>query len=187
MTEKQSEGFRLREGLGIAGFVITLVGAGAVLVFVLGAWKAFVRNTAPTLLDLPGGPWTFGILCGLISVFGVFSGHRLLVADPYGEAWIPRVARSTATAVCWGGALASLSYVLGSLPGRNCPSYRACAYIPGTGSALIAYAGTTAVVGWLVHRVSNARVEKRRALERERVRKMRKKGKGKSRAAARRG
>ncbi|MEV0218469.1 hypothetical protein [Streptomyces sp. NPDC050704] len=188
MTEKPSGGFRLRDGFGIAGVVIALVVTGAVLLLVLGAWKAFVRETAPFVLDWPGGPWAFGALCGLVSVFGVFYGHRLLMtAPPRREARLPRAARCVVIAGCWGAALASFSYVVGSLPGKNCRSYKeGCAYIPGTGSSLIAYAVAAALVGWLVYRASNARAEERGAQERERLRKLRKKGKGKSRAAARR-
>jgi hypothetical protein len=74
------------------------------------------------------------------------------------------------------------------LGGRNCRSNAArCTYIPGTGSALLAYVACAAVVGMLGYRWRRAVVEERRLRERERMRKLRKRGKGKSRAARRQG
>jgi hypothetical protein len=58
-----------------------------------------------------------------------------------------------------------------------------CAYIPGTGSAFLAYVLSAGLVDWSVHRWTAARAAEQAALERERVRRLRQKGKGKSPAA----
>jgi hypothetical protein len=56
-------------------------------------------------------------------------------------------------------------------------------YIPGSGGALVSSMLTAAVVGWLAFRVSSACAEAQDARERARMKKLRKKGKGKGRAA----
>jgi hypothetical protein len=182
-----SHGGRFRFGAEIAGFVFFLVVAGAVLVFGFGTLKRLVRESAPVLLDSPGGPWAAGGVLGLVTVFGSLGALRL--APGFSDAAGPRRAiRTAGSGLCWAVAVGSGMYWLGALPGRNCSSSRpSCAYIPGTFTALIAYAITAGVVGWLLHRWIAARTEERRARDRERMRKLRKKGKGKSRTAARRG
>ncbi|MGW8742971.1 hypothetical protein [Streptomyces sp. NPDC055794] len=97
---------------------------------------------------------------------------------------LPRLARVTARGVCWADALALSFFLINGLRGRNCRWYEpGCAYISGTGPAVIAYVVIAGGVGWLYHRWRRARSEERGARERERLRKLRKKGKGKSRAA----
>jgi len=74
-----------------------------------------------------------------------------------------------------------------ALPGKNCRSCdSSCRYIPGAGSALLVYVISTALLGWTLYRWSDVAGEAQAARERARVRKLRKKGKGKSRAARQR-
>ncbi|MFE9767869.1 hypothetical protein ACFYPC_25670 [Streptomyces sp. NPDC005808] len=182
MTERKSGRSRLRDGFGITAFVLVLVAAGAVIVLVLGTWRTFVRETAPVILDWPGGSWAVGGLLGAVSVLGALGGQWLVSGAPDANRLL-RTARTIGTAVCWTVALGSAMFVLTALPGRNCPSYRSsCQYIPGTGTALLAYVLTAALLGWLLFRRGSAITEARRAREQERLRKLRKKGKGKSRA-----
>ncbi|MFD4522689.1 hypothetical protein ACFWP7_01860 [Streptomyces sp. NPDC058470] len=183
MTQRKSERSRLRAGFGITAFLLVLVAAGAVIVLVLGTWQAFVRESAPVILDWPGGPWAVGGLLGLASVLGALGG-RWLSSGVSEETRLLRTARTIGTVVCWAVAFGPPMYALGALPGRNCPSYRSsCQYIPGTGSALVAYLLSAGLLGWLLFRRGSAVAEARRAREQERFRKLRKKGKGKSRAA----
>ncbi|MFE6477699.1 hypothetical protein [Streptomyces rochei] len=57
-------------------------------------------------------------------------------------------------------------------------------YISGTGPAVLVYVAVTGGLGWLFYRRRRAVLDERRARERDRLRKLRKKGKGKSRRAA---
>ncbi|MFF2844785.1 hypothetical protein ACFVT5_00435 [Streptomyces sp. NPDC058001] len=108
-------------------------------------------------------------------VLGAVAGLRV---DDEGRAGRARAGLS------WGLALAAFLFVLGSLLGKNCPSYReGCAYIPGNGTALFAHALTLAVVGGGVVLLRGRRAQARAVAERERLWGLRKKGKGKSRAA----
>ncbi|GAB2982103.1 membrane protein [Streptomyces pseudoechinosporeus] len=183
MMSESSSGFRARDGFALAGVVIAL---GAVIVVALGTWKWFVRETAPVVLDWPGGSWSFGAVSGLIVVFGSLGAWWFSARNP-GESRPQRAGRVAGIAVCGGGAFAMVMYIFASLPGRNCSSYDdGCEYIPGTGSALIACLATAMLVGWAAYRVGSARAEERQARERERMRKLRKKGKGKSREARQR-
>ncbi|MGW1778972.1 hypothetical protein ACWCQQ_07490 [Streptomyces sp. NPDC002143] len=187
--------FRARDGWGLAGGVLLLAALLAVLLTAMGLLKWFVRVTAPVLVELPGGGWTVGALLGLLSVAGWaggawFSapernrdrgGDRQQGRDRSGPT---RIARSVAGAVCWTVAFGALMYVLGALPGRNCRSGDAmCAYIPGTGSVLLAYAATVSLLGYLWYRRRGAVTAARRAQEQARLKRLRKKGKGKSRTA----
>ena len=127
--------FRARDGFGLAGMILLLVAALAVLLLVMGLWKRFARETAPTLVNLPGGSWTIGGALGLISVLGVFGALRCSAASPAGTR-LPRVLRAVATAACCAAAFGPFFYLLGALPGKNCRSYdMSCSYLPGTGSA----------------------------------------------------
>ena len=174
---------RLREGFGCALVIAALVAAMAVIAVAGGVWKAFVRETAPVVLDWPGGGWSFGAVCGLLSVSGVLAGTLLQGTGPR-QPRLQQMLRATGVAGCWGVALAAFGYVLASLPGRNCRSYQpGCSYVPGSGSALLTYVITAALLGWIVHRVRAGTAEKRDAQDRERMRRLRKKGKGKSRVA----
>lgn len=178
MVSEQSTGFRVRDGFALVGVVIAL---GTVVVTALGLWKWFVRATAPAVLNWPGGPWAFGVAAGVVVALGLLGAWRLSELTVKGSQ-LRRAGHGVGMAVCGGTAFAVLAYVLASLPGKNCPSYRdGCQYIPGTGSALIACLATSALLGWGAYRVANARAEARQTRERERIRKLRKKGKGKVR------
>ncbi|MDR6980520.1 hypothetical protein J2X68_007260 [Streptomyces sp. 3330] len=204
---------RARTGWGVVGGVLFLVTLLAVLLSAMGLWRWFVRVTAPALVDLPGGGWTAGALLGLLSVAGWAGGAWCSSPDrdrtqgrtqgpgrdrsrsqgqARDEAQGPQRGRSGGAragllaggAVCWTVAFGAPMYVLGALPGRNCRSGGAmCAYLPGTGSALLAYAATAALLGFLRYRRRGAVTAARRAEERARMRRLRKKGKGRSRAA----
>ncbi|MGW7208262.1 hypothetical protein [Streptomyces sp. NPDC054837] len=185
MSEPEAE-FRVRDGFALAAAVIALGGAVLVTLWALGTWKWFVRATAPTVVNWPGGSWAFGVACGLIAVFASRGVWRLSARTP-GESNLRRARRVAGLTVCCAGVFGPVLYVVASLPGRHCSSYReGCEYIPGTGSALVACLGTAAVVGYAVHRVISGRAERRRDAERERLRRLRKRGKGKSRAARQR-
>ncbi|MGX1909852.1 hypothetical protein ACWIID_13420 [Streptomyces phaeochromogenes] len=180
MSDNGRQGFRARDGLAIAG---TVVGAGAMLLVALGTWRWFVRKSAPWVLDWPGGPWAVGAVFGLVMVAGSIGALRLSTTDP-GASKPRRAGRVAGVSICGGLAFGAFMYVLGALPGKNCSSSRlGCEYIPGSGSALISSVLTAAVVGWLAFRVSSARAEAQAARERARMKKLRKKGRGKSRAA----
>ncbi|MGW2043649.1 hypothetical protein ACWCPF_00495 [Streptomyces sp. NPDC001858] len=177
--------FRARDGWGIAGGVLLLVALLAVLLTGMGLWKWFVRATAPVLVDVPGGGWTVGAGLGLLTVAGWIGGAWFSAPERHrGRTRPARIGRSIGGAVCWTAAFGAMMYVLGALPGRNCGSGSAmCDYIPGTGSALLAYAVTAAALGWLWYRRRGAVTSERRAQEQARLKRLRKKGKGKSRTA----
>ncbi|OUD00647.1 hypothetical protein CA983_24450 [Streptomyces swartbergensis] len=173
--------FGVRDGLGIGGVILCLiVGMGAILLFV-GLWKRIARETVPVLVDLPGGPWTTGGILGSITVLGAVGGMRC-ASGISGGTLLVRGMRAASVAVCCTATFGPLFLMLSGLPGRNCHSAD-CAYIPGTGSALLAYVISVGAVGWPLRRWSRARAEERTAQERQRIRRLRKKGKGKSRAA----
>lgn len=179
MSEPVKE-IRARDGFALAGFVIAI---GVVLVVALGTWKWFVHETAPVVLDWPGGSWGFGAACGLIVVSGSLGALRFSQSAQR-ESKLRRARRVAGLTVCGGAAFGAVMYIFGSLPGRRCSIYReGCEYIPGTGSAFVACLVTSAVVGYALHRVINQRAERHQAREHERMRKLRKRGKGKSRAA----
>ncbi|BCL29942.1 hypothetical protein ACFFS2_38975 [Streptomyces aurantiacus] len=186
MTGQTDGKFQIREGVGLAVGALVLLGMAAVGLWILGTGKRFVRETAPALLDWLGGAWGLGFTFGLVTAFGGFAG--LWFCDQATKTTrLHRAARIVGMTVCWGTAFGVLMYLLGSLPGKNCPSSEEhCSYIPGSGTALVAHLLTAGLVGWAVHRAVNSREEKRNARERQRLRKLRKKGKGRSRAAARR-
>lgn len=179
--------FRSRAGWGIAGGVLFLAALLAVLLFAMGLWKWFVRLTAPALVDLPGGGWTAGAVLGLLSVAGWAGGTWFSSPERNRDRDRTRPARAGLAiggAVCWTVAFGAPMYVLGALPGRNCRSGSAmCAYIPGTGGAFLSYAATAALLGGLWYRWRGTVTAARRAEERARMRRLRKKGKGRSRAA----
>ncbi|GGS88873.1 hypothetical protein [Streptomyces violaceus] len=169
-----------RDGLGIAGVILCLVvGTGVILLFT-GVWKRFARETLPALVDFPGGYWAVGGVLGVITVLGAIGGLRC-ASGASDRTWLARGLGTAGTAVYCAAAFGPLFYLLSGLPGKNCRS-ESCAYIPGIGSAFLAYALSTGVVGWLLHRWISARAEERASQERERLRRLRQKGKGKSRA-----
>ncbi|MGW4545368.1 hypothetical protein ACWEN4_03200 [Streptomyces violaceorubidus] len=178
--------FRVRDGVGLVLFVVF---GAAVLVGVFGASRRAARESAPVLYDLPGGSWGIGVVLGLVTLLGwggVVSG-RLESPTAIGSGKASGVAlRRAARGACCAAAVVPVFFLISGLQGKNCRSYETgCAYLPGTGPALLAYVGCVAVVGWLTYRRHRAVLEERRARERERLRKLRKRGKGKSRAARR--
>ncbi|MFD0551135.1 hypothetical protein ACFQ0X_19505 [Streptomyces rectiviolaceus] len=143
-----------------------------------------IRESPNLIADWPGGPWVFGIMAGVLAVAGAYAGLWASSALQGTEA-PRRIARRTATTACWALPLLLTLYVLSALPGRNCGSSSpSCEEIDGAFPALLTYAVTAAAVGWGTYRVRSAREEQRRAVQQARLRKLRKKGKGKSRAAS---
>ncbi|MEU4147714.1 hypothetical protein [Streptomyces parvulus] len=166
------------------GLLVYLVVGGALLVFGIGGTRWFARHIAPVLYDLPGGSWVVGGTLGLLSLAGWAGAVSSRFESPGAvrTGTLSRAARVVARGVCWAAALAPVVFLISGLRGRNCRSYEpGCAYVSGTGSALLAYVVISGGMGWLYHRWRRARSEERRARERERLRKLLKKGKGKSR------
>ncbi len=170
----------------VVGLLLYLFLGGCVLVLGIASTRWFSRHVAPVLYDLPGGSWAVGALLGLISLVGWVGAVSGRFED-FGAARpgrLSRVARVGMRGVCWAGVLAPVVFLISGLRGRNCRSYEpGCAYISGTGPAVLAYVVVAGGVGLLCYRWRRAAGEERRARERERLRKLRKKGKGKSRAA----
>ncbi|MEU9628662.1 hypothetical protein AB0D89_17870 [Streptomyces luteogriseus] len=177
-------GWGVRDGFGIAVMILCLVAGTGLILLLTGLWKRFARETIPTVVGLPGGSWALGAALGLITVLGVIGGLRCTPGAPGG----PRMARGLRAAVaalCCTAAFGPLFYLLAGLRARNCRS-TSCAYLPGTGTTFLAYVVTASLVGWSVHRWTRARAAEQLARERMRVRRLRKKGKGKSRVARQR-
>ncbi|MGW7085933.1 hypothetical protein ACWGH2_20920 [Streptomyces sp. NPDC054871] len=174
---------RYRDGFAIAAFVVALLALAAGFLWAKGAWRTVIRESPNLIAGWPGGPWAFGIAAGALAVAGAYGG--LAVSDaPQGTEKTRRIARRTATAVCWAVPLLLTLYILSALPGRNCSSSSTtCREVEGAFPALLAYAITAAAAGWATHRVRAGREEQRGAAQQARLRKLRKKGKGKSRAA----
>ncbi|WP_411099250.1 hypothetical protein [Streptomyces sp. x-45] len=176
--------FRGRDGVGLVLFVV--VGA-AVLVGVFGGSRWAARESAPVLYDLPGGSWAVGGILGLVTLLGwggaVSERLESRAANGSGQAF--RLLRGVARGACYLAAVMPVFFLVSGLRGKNCRFYEpGCSYVPGTGPALLVYVGCVAVVGWLTYRRRRAVLEERRAREQERLRRLRKKGKGKSRRAA---
>jgi hypothetical protein len=173
---------RARDGFGIAGGVLFLGALLAVILFVVGAWRALAREVIPVLVELPGGSWAAGGVLGIVSVLG-WAGAGVVFgfggAKKAGEARLVRAARGMGTAVCWAAAVGPVFLLFVGLGGKNCRS-SACEYIPGTGSAFLSYAVTATVLGLFCYRWRRGVIEAREAVERERRRKLRKKGKSRA-------
>ncbi|MGW3859877.1 hypothetical protein ACWEDZ_00105 [Streptomyces sp. NPDC005047] len=170
----------------VVGLLLYLVVGGALLVLGVGGTRWFSRHVAPVLYDLPGGSWAVGGVLGLLSLVGWAGAVSSRFESPAAAraGGLPRATRVVARGVCWAAALAPVVFLISGLRGRNCRAYEpGCAYISGTGPAVLAYVLIAGGVGWLSYRWRRARSEERRARERERMRKLRKKGKGKSRGA----
>ncbi|GGX86902.1 hypothetical protein [Streptomyces fructofermentans] len=183
MTER---GGRLGFAVQAVLFVAVLAALAGLFLFGAATVKSLVRGVVPTLLDRPGGPWTVGAGLGLVTVLGGFGGRWLsggLSGERSGGGRLRGPLRSAASGACWAVACGAALFVLFALPGKNCSGRSFCAYIPGTGTVLLAYALTAGAVGRLLHRWTRARDEERRARHRERMRKLRRRGKGRSRAA----
>lgn len=177
---------RSRDGFAVAAFVLALLALAAGILWAKGAWRTVIRESPSLIADWPGGAWVFGIMAGALAVAGAYGGmwasesHSLQDTNPR-----RRFARRTATSVCWAVPLLLTLYVLSALPGRNCSSSSpSCEEIEGAFPALAAYVITAAALGWTAYRVRSTREEQRRAAQQQRLRKLRKKGKGKSRAAS---
>lgn len=170
---------RVRDGVGFVLFVV--VGA-AVLVGVFGGSRWAARESAAVLYELPGGSWALGGVLGLVTLLGWGGAVSERLASPAvngsGEA-SGAVLRRVARGACRVVALAPVFFLLSGLRGRNCRSYgEGCAYIPGTGPALLVYVGCVAVVGWLTYRRRRAVLEERRALGPRRGGEQRRRGEG---------
>ncbi|MFG2649785.1 hypothetical protein [Streptomyces sp. NPDC048436] len=182
-TDTASRKLRVRDGFGIAAFVLVLAALVVGFLWVKGAWRAVIREAPDLIAEWPGGPWGFGVVAGALAVAGAYGGLWASDAPP-GTETSRRVVRRTATAVCWAVPLLLTLYILSALPGRNCRSTSAsCREIDGAFPALLTYAVTAAAAGWATYRVRANREEQRRAAQQARLRKLRKKGKGKSRGA----
>jgi hypothetical protein len=173
----------VRDGLGIAVVIPCLVVGTGLVLLLTGLWKRFARDTIPTVLGLPGGSWALGAALALITVLGVIGGLRC-TPGVSGGTRVAHGLRFAGTALCCSAAFGPPFYLLSGLRARNCHS-TSCAYIPGTGTAFLTYVVTAGLVGWFVHRWISARAADRLAMEQARVRRLREKGKGKSRAARR--
>jgi hypothetical protein len=184
--EQPGGGLRVRETAVIAVCVLLLGAAVWAVLWVKGAWRATVRLAPELMVDWPGGPWAFGLVSGAAAGAGVMAGGRLLVAVPGAEVRrMRRLMRRTGMAVCWGLPFLLTLYLFAAVRGRHCRSYEsACQALPGVGPALVTHIVTAAAVGWAAYRLYAAREQRRAAEGRERLRKLRKKGKGKSRRAA---
>ncbi|CAL9494361.1 hypothetical protein [Streptomyces sp. enrichment culture] len=178
---------RVRDGVGFVLFVV--VGA-AVLVGVFGGARWAARESAAALYELPGASWALGGVLGSVTLLGWGGAvsERLTSPAANGSGQASGVVlRRVARGACCVVALAPVFFLLSGLQGRNCRSYdEGCAYVPGTGPALLVYVACVAGVGWLAHRRRRTVLEERRVRERERLRKLRRKGKGKSRGARQR-
>lgn len=174
----------VRDGLGFAGVILCLVVGTGLILLLTGLWKRFARETLPTLVGLPGGSWALGAVLGVITVLGVIGGLRCTPGVPGGSR-LTRGLRSAGAALCCAAAFGPLFYLLSGLRARNCRSM-SCAYVPGTGTAFLAYAVTAGLLGWSVHRWTSTRAAEQLARERMRVRRLRKRGGGRSRAARQR-
>ncbi|MEV0323611.1 hypothetical protein ACIBKX_13585 [Streptomyces sp. NPDC050658] len=183
MTGPEKTGFGARDGFGVAAVVAVLAAGVFVVLWVQGAWRWAIRQAPDLMVDWPGGPWLFGVMAGLLAVAGVYGG--LWASDNLAGSGTPRrLARNTATAVCWALPAALTLYFISALPARRCSSDGpTCDPIEGVGPAVITYAVTAAAAGFALYRARAARAERRRAEHQARLRKLRKKGKGKSRAA----
>ncbi|MFG2790565.1 hypothetical protein [Streptomyces sp. NPDC048419] len=192
--EPRSGASRTRTGFGVAAAGVAVVAAAAVVFLALGTWRRFVRTTAPALLGWPGAPWVVGAALGLLTVIG--ATYLLRFTAPTSAPASPSTSDSGATpskpvvgiaaAASAVAAFGPLMYVLAALPGRNCPAYRqGCEHIDGTWSALAAYVISAVALAALLRRRHTTRAEARRAEERERLRRLRKRGGCKSRAAHR--
>ncbi|MCT7352090.1 hypothetical protein N4P33_07870 [Streptomyces sp. 15-116A] len=175
--------FRARDAWGVAGFVLFLVVGLVVVLLFFGGARWLGREAISALVGIPGGAWAAGAVLGIVSVLGWFGAlARSGVANGDSEPRLLRAARSAGTAACWVAAMGPVLLLLSGLRGRNCRS-SSCEYVPGTGTAFLAYVVTVTALGLLGRRWRRGVLEARRAEERDRMRKLRKKGKGKSRAA----
>ncbi|MEV4786277.1 hypothetical protein AB0K53_12635 [Streptomyces tuirus] len=172
------------DGWGIAGVILCLMVGTGLILLLTGLWKRFARETIPTLVGLPGGSWALGAALGVLTGLGVTGALRCTSGVP-GRTRLTRGLRSAGAAICGAAAFGPLFYLLSGLRARNCHS-TSCAYVPGTGTAFLAYVVTAVLLGWSVHRWTSERAAERLARERARVRRLRKKGGGRSRAARQR-
>ncbi|MEV2253139.1 hypothetical protein AB0I94_21590 [Streptomyces sp. NPDC050147] len=187
MTRKDDTpqlGSRTRDGFAIAALVLALLALAAGFLWAKGAWRTVIRESPNLIADWPGGAWVLGLMAGVVAVAGACGG--LWASEALKGTKTPhRIARRTATAVCWALPLLLTLYILSALRGRNCDSSQpTCREIDGAFPALLAYVLTTAALAWTTHRIRSTRQEQHRAAQQARLRKLRKRGKGKSRAAS---
>ncbi|MFJ7331715.1 hypothetical protein ACIQUU_00450 [Streptomyces sp. NPDC101116] len=165
--------------MGLVAVVVFLIAVPATILVVMGLSKRLARETLPELAAAPGGFWAVGAAFGLITVFGATAGLRT-ASMTTATTRLTRAWHTVLTALCCALAFGPFLFLLSGLRGKNCRSTD-CAYVHGTGTAFLTYAATSAVVGWLLYRRHQARAEELRAQERERMRRLRKKGKGRTR------
>ncbi|MEV8318991.1 hypothetical protein AB0Q95_33035 [Streptomyces sp. NPDC059900] len=172
-----------RDGLAVAALVLALLALAAGVLWAKGAWRTVIRESPDLIADWPGGAWVFGIMAGAVAVAGACGG--LWAADALrGDATPRRIARRVASGVCWALPVIVSAYIISALPGRNCsPSQSTCRQIDGAFPALLTCAVTAAALSWAAYRIRSTLEEQRRAAHQARLRKLRKKGKGKSRSA----
>ncbi|KPC88613.1 membrane protein [Streptomyces sp. NRRL WC-3753] len=178
--------FRVRDGAVIVLFVVI---AGGVVLFGFGGARWAAREVAPVLYGLPGGAWSIGGVLGLVTLLGWGGAlSERFASRGAGESGrASGVVRAVVRGACCVAALAPVFFLLSGVQGKNCRSYEeGCAYVAGTGPTLLVYAGCVVGAGWLIYRWRRAVLEERRAWEGERLRKLRRKGKGKSRPARQR-
>lgn len=174
---------RSRDGFAVVALVLALLALAAGILWAKGAWRTVIRESPNLIAGWPGGAWVFGIMAGALAVAGAYGGMWASAALQ-GAGARRRIARRTASSACWAVPLLLTLYVLSALPGRNCSSSSpSCEEIEGAFPALLAYVITAGALGWAAYRVRSTREEQRRAVQQQRLRKLRKKGKGKSRAA----
>ncbi|TJZ56843.1 hypothetical protein FCH28_04820 [Streptomyces piniterrae] len=174
---------RLRTAIQSAGTVALAIGlavgsvAGVLIAAATPRWLAGQTPDLPTAW--PGGPIGFGVSCAVILLSSGYAGWHLY-SEIRPDTPHPKL-RSTAAIACYALAFTTLGYVLGTVPGRHCSTD--CTAQPGAGLTIATFVIATAVLGTAAHRIRRTRQERRRAAERERLRKLRKRGKGRSRAA----
>ncbi|POX36957.1 hypothetical protein C3486_30810 [Streptomyces sp. Ru73] len=184
-TEETSAGLRDRargaaEIVALLGLAVVFVGA---VLAVVGLPRWLVRRDPGLLEGWVGGPAGFGVTCGLVAVAGAFGGWWISFADTRRTLRIPRAVRRFVGGT--GGVVAffATGLVVGTVRARHCSEY--CTELPGAWVSLLAFAATSVVGGGLYRGVAASRA-RREAADRARLRKLRKKGKGRSRAAMQR-
>ncbi|TGB06031.1 hypothetical protein [Streptomyces sp. MZ04] len=79
--------------MGIAAFVLVLLAVVVAFFAVKGMWRWGIRQAPDLMVDWPGGPWVFGVVCGLVAVGGVAGGLWVSDLRPGGD-WLWVLVRS---------------------------------------------------------------------------------------------
>lgn len=162
---------------------LAVVFGGAVLA-VVGLPRWLVRRDPGLLEGWAGGPAGFGVMCGLVALAGAYGGWWIYFTETQRTLRIPRAVRQFAGGA--GGVVAffAAGMVVGAVRARHCSEY--CTEMEGAWGSLLAFAGTLVVVGGGLYRGVTVRRARQEAARRVRLRKLRKRGKGRSRAAMQR-